>query len=74
VQIVGAFYYPRGEWDAKPISVDLRPDRIWNWSDSQIMRSWTAGRADPFLLDGLYLLARLPRNDRGFGCSAEMSR
>lgn len=64
VQIVGAFCYPRGEWDSRPVSVDLQPGRVWNWSDNQIMRSWTAGRDEPFLFDGLELLLTLPDDAR----------
>ncbi len=63
VQIVGAFYYPNGAWDSKPVSVDFRQDRIWDWSDNQIMRSWSAGRAHPFLFDEIYLLLALSGDD-----------
>ena len=51
VQVVGAFYYPSGNWDESPINVDLRPQRLWDWSDNQILRSWNAGPAAPTLLD-----------------------
>ena len=51
VQVVGAFYYPEGYWDGLPVSVDYEPGRAWDWSDTQVMRSWRAGPAPPFLLD-----------------------
>jgi hypothetical protein len=51
VQVVGAFYYPSGNWDESPINVDLQPRRLWDWSDNQILRSWNAGPAAPTLLD-----------------------
>jgi hypothetical protein len=51
VQVVGAFYYPSGNWDEWPINVDLHPQRLWDWSDNQILRSWNAGPAAPTLLD-----------------------
>lgn len=44
VQIVGVFYYPSGGWDANP-NVDLHPERLWDWKDTQIMRSFNAGIA-----------------------------
>jgi hypothetical protein len=43
VQIVGVFCYPNGDWDAYPENVDFHPQRLWDWKDSQIARSWTAG-------------------------------
>lgn len=42
-QLVGAFYYPNGNWDGKPQSVDSHPDRIWDIKDTQIERSFNAG-------------------------------
>jgi hypothetical protein len=50
VQGVGAFYYPAGDWDGRPINVDLKPQRIWDWSDTQLLRSWRAGPSPPVLL------------------------
>lgn len=46
VQFVGAFYYPNGGWDGSP-SVDLHPERLWHWNDTQIMRSFNAGITSP---------------------------
>jgi len=51
VQVVGAFYYPAGNWDGRPVNVTLKPQRCWDWSDTQIMRSWKAGPASPTLLN-----------------------
>jgi hypothetical protein len=51
VQVVGAFYYPAGNWDGWPVNVDLEPQRCWDWSDNQVQRSWRAGPAPPFLLN-----------------------
>jgi hypothetical protein len=51
VQVVGAFYYPSGNWDGLPVNVDRHPHRLWDWSDNQILRSWNAGPAAPTLLD-----------------------
>jgi len=45
-QIVGAFYYPNGNWDGTP-SVDHHPERCWYWNDTQIMRSFNAGIIPP---------------------------
>jgi len=50
VQVVGTFYYPAGNWDGWPVNVDLEPQRCWDWSDTQVLRSWRAGPAAPSLL------------------------
>jgi hypothetical protein len=50
VQVVGAFYYPRGNWDSRPVNVVIEPQRCWDWSDTQIQRSWRAGPTPPALL------------------------
>ena len=51
VQVVGNYYYPAGDWDGRPTNVMLAPQRCWDWSDTQIMRSWKAGPAPPILLN-----------------------
>jgi hypothetical protein len=51
VQVVGAFYYPAGNWDGRPVNVSFEPKRCWDWSDTQLLRSWRAGPAPPLLLD-----------------------
>ena len=38
VQAVGAYGEPQGEWSSIPMSVDTHPDRVWDASDSQILR------------------------------------
>jgi len=50
VQVVGAFYYPAGDWDGSPVNVNFEPQRLWDWSDNQVLRSWRAGPAVPSLL------------------------
>lgn len=49
VQVVGVYYYPAGDWDSRPVSVDDHPERLWDWSDTQIGRTWRAGPARPDL-------------------------
>jgi hypothetical protein len=60
VQVVGAFYYPAGNWDGSPVSVDVEPQRVWDWSDSQLERSWSVGPASPSLLNRWERLLRPP--------------
>lgn len=60
VQGIGAFYYPNGSWDGVPVSVDIAPQRIWNWRDNQILRSLRAGPAGPTLIWTLSPPQRLP--------------
>ncbi len=47
-QIIGTFYYPNGYWDANP-NIDLHPEQLWNWSDTQMMRSFNSGLYKPNL-------------------------
>lgn len=54
VQVVGAYFYPNGQWDATPVSIEADPGRVWSWRDMQIMRTWTAGP------DRLEILHELP--------------
>jgi hypothetical protein len=62
VQVVGAFYFPSGSWDEQPVSIEIHPRRLWDWSDNQILRSWKAGSASPTLLDNW---VELPQNRSG---------
>jgi hypothetical protein len=40
VQALGAAAYgTAGGWDAVPVSVDSRPERLWDWRDAQIPRT-----------------------------------
>lgn len=43
VQAVGAFCYPAGNWNGAPIDVDRAHDRLWNWTDSQLIRTMQNG-------------------------------
>lgn len=43
VQALGAFFYPKGHWDAGPPSVDAAPARVWNWRDNPIIRTVNGG-------------------------------
>ncbi len=61
IQVIGAYYYPRGRWDWLPANVNLNPQRVWDWSDNQIMRSWRSGPAEPQLLDDWWTLLKTGR-------------
>lgn len=39
----GAFCYPHDQWNTDPASVDRFHERLWDWSDPQIVRCWTRG-------------------------------
>lgn len=43
VQAVGAFCYPKGEWDALPVPAHEDVSRFWNWKDNQIVRTLRGG-------------------------------
>jgi hypothetical protein len=51
VQIIGVFYYPAGEWDRTPVTVDDQPSRVWDWHDPQLLRTWKAGPAKSNLVE-----------------------
>jgi hypothetical protein len=37
IQLLGAAMYPSG-WNAEPQNVDSAPERLWDWSDSELSR------------------------------------
>jgi hypothetical protein len=43
VAALGAFCYPEGRWNNSPLDVDRNHERLWDWQDNQIRRSWNAG-------------------------------
>jgi len=43
IQAVGAFAYPAGDWNGLPLNVDLTHDRLWDWRDSQLIRTVRSG-------------------------------
>jgi hypothetical protein len=53
-QVIGAFYYPNGSWDADP-NVDANNWRLWDWSDTQMKRSFDAG---PIYPPGLVIIGK----------------
>jgi len=59
VQAVGAFCYPNGNWDDTPQSVDQYPERLWNWNDTQIGRSFHSG---PIIVNPFYIFDYIVAN------------
>jgi hypothetical protein len=43
VAATGAFFYPNDRWNTDPASVDHFHERVWDWSDMQILRCWRSG-------------------------------
>jgi hypothetical protein len=39
VQAIGAFGYPGGNWNGTPADVDRAHYRLWDWRDTQILRT-----------------------------------
>jgi hypothetical protein len=56
VQVIGTCYFPKGEWDARPVDVYFRHSRLWDWRDTPITRSLASGRADPTLYYEFFVL------------------
>ena len=53
VQVVGVYFWPNGAWDSTPVTVDERPERVWDWHDLQIVRTVRAGPAPTKLFQHL---------------------
>ena len=43
VSATGAFVYPHERWNTTPADVDRFHERLWDWSDPQIVRCLKAG-------------------------------
>jgi hypothetical protein len=43
VSALGAFNYPEGRWNNEPGDVDRYHERLWDWYDTQIVRTWQGG-------------------------------
>jgi hypothetical protein len=46
-QAIGVFCYPNGDWNGSPVNVDHAHARLWDWADSQMVRSCGAGLYRP---------------------------
>jgi hypothetical protein len=42
VQCVGV-YCDDDDWNRRPVSIDVRPERVWDWSDWQVLRAARSG-------------------------------
>ena len=66
VQIVGAFYYPNGNWNDSPATFTVGPfdqadtTRLWDARDNQIFRTFNAG---PILINPINVVQNLQRNN-----------
>ena len=43
VGATGAFCYPQERWNTDPVDIDRNHQRLWSWSDMQIVRGWKRG-------------------------------
>jgi hypothetical protein len=43
VAALGAFVFPHERWNLMPEDVDRHHERLWDWSDTQILRASYAG-------------------------------
>jgi hypothetical protein len=44
ISATGAFVFPNERWNLTPDDVDRHHERLWDWSDTQILRAW---QSDP---------------------------
>lgn len=55
IQALGVYCYPKGHWDATPVSVNDDPSRLWNWSDNPVVRTARGGVAwEPYAIVGAF--------------------
>lgn len=56
VQVIGV-YFADDDWNRQPVSVDVRPERVWDWSDWQVLRAarsgWKGAEMLPFIRDAV---------------------
>jgi hypothetical protein len=57
VQVVGCFYYPNGNWNDSP---PLTEERLWNVTDTQILRTFDAG---PIIVNPVAIVQNLERRN-----------
>ncbi len=62
IQFVGAFYYPSGNWNGEPLNVDTNPERIWDYKDSQIQRTFNAGPSIGNPIKAIYIIFSFNRD------------
>jgi len=43
IQAIGVYFYPNGNWNALPDDVDRVHTRLWDWRDTQIVRTLNGG-------------------------------
>ena len=68
IQALGVYFYPKGHWDATPVSVDAAPARLWKLADNPILRTASAGPAlEPYDLVLTALRHGLPAARRRMG-------
>ncbi len=61
IQGIGVYCYPMGAWDARPVSVDVAPERLWDWRDNPIRRTLAGGlMRTPYILAARFLLSAAP--------------
>jgi hypothetical protein len=65
MQILGAYFYPKGYWDVAPRPAIQAPQRLWDWSDNPIRRTLLAGPTwGPYSIVGAALTGGLPAATR----------
>jgi len=64
VQVIGVFYYPNGNWNGSPEIIDQSTERLWNWNDMEIFRTYDAGPIRPSPSAGFRLILNsLPKEN-----------
>jgi hypothetical protein len=65
IQVVGAFFYPNGHWDAGLETMDQAHSRLWDWRDNPIARTVRGGFYwEPYAVIGAALNGGVPAAQR----------
>src|SRR5260221_4771197 len=72
IQIIGVFYFPRGSLNEYPDNVDTHQERLWDFQDNPITRSFLTGPEIAPFAKWVYFFQGIPNPGRGFpACSLE---
>src|SRR5260221_327572 len=66
IQIIGVFYFPRGSWNEYPENVDTHQERLWDFQDNPITRSFLTGPEIAPFAKWVYFFQGIPNPGRGF--------
>jgi hypothetical protein len=65
IQALGVYFYPKGNWNGAPVSVDRNMSRLWDWRDNPISRTACGGLVwEPYAIMRAAIRGGLPGASR----------